>query len=216
MKKIIFTFALFCLSFASLFAQEFAGKRIYSGNLSMYLTGNTTSASPNSGNSDFILNATFLTGKIRENHTYTAYGFEFGVTSSTSPSSYGGVATNYTKSTYKVGPVVQFGKFIKIFDQFYFAPNTTFNVHGTFGSTESTNPTYSTGKVSGFGIGLRIVPLNFVYQVKNNFLLSMSVGSLGVVYDTQTTTDRYDSRNYGLSVNGNISNFSSLGTYYLF
>ena len=212
MKKIIFTFVLFCLCFASLFAQEFAGKRIYSGNLSMFLAGSTSS--PTFSSNNLTVNATFLTGKIRANNTYTAYGFNFGTISSTSPSSFGGVTKDYTNSTYSIGPVIQFGKFVKVFDQFYFAPNTTFNVSGTFGSTESPN---ITGSISGFGIGLNVVPLNFVYQIKENFLLSMSLGSLGVSYNTQTkTVNSNDLRTYSLAANGNISNFSSLGAYYLF
>lgn len=212
MKKIIITFALFCLGFNALFAQEFAGKRIYNGNLSMLLTGN--SSSPTFSSSNLILNASFLTGKIRANNTYTAYGFNFGVNSSTIPSTSGGVLKDYTNSNYAIGPIIQFGKFVKVFDQFYFAPNTTFNVSGVFGSTESPN---STGKVGGFGIGLNVSPLNFVYQVKENFLLSIGVGRIGIEYNTRTTTvNGNDNRNYLLSINGNITNFSTLGAYYLF
>jgi hypothetical protein len=212
MKKIIITLALFCLSFTSLLAQEFAGKRIYNGNLSMLFTGNTYS--PSLDRTNLVLNVSFLTGKIRANNAYAAYGFNFGVTSSTNPSGSGPIVKNYTNSTYTVGPVIQFGKFVKVFDQFYFAPNTTFNVSGIFGSTESPS---STGKVGGFGIGLNVSPLNFVYQVKENFLLSMGVGRLGFSYTTQTTTvNNVDTRSYVLSANGNITNFSSLGAYYLF
>ncbi len=212
MKKIIITFTLFCLSVPSLFAQEFAGKRIYNGNFSMLLNG--SSSSPSFSSSNFTLNTSFLTGKIRENNTYTAYGFNFGVTSSTTPSNSGGILKDYTNSTYTIGPVIQFGKFVKVFDQFYFAPNATFNVSGVFGSTESPN---STGKIGGFGVGLNVSPLNFVYQVKENFLLSIGVGRIGIDYITRTTTvNNNDSRNYFLSVNGNITNFSTLGAYYLF
>ena len=212
MKKIVFTFALFCLSFTALLAQEFAGKRIVNGNLSMLLAGN--SSSPTFGSSTFTLNASFLTGKIRANNTYAAYGFNFGVSSSTSPLSSLGVVKDYTNSTYTVGPVIQLGKFVKVFDQFYFAPNTTLNVSGIFGSTETP---IQTGKISGFGFGINVAPLNFVYQVKENFLLSIGVGRIGIDYATRTTTvNSNDTRNYLLSVNGNITNFSSLGAYYLF
>ena len=82
MKKIVFIFVLFCLSFTSLFAQEFAGKRIVSGNLSALLAGN--SSSPTFGSTALVLNASFLTGKIRANNTYAAYGFNFGVDSESS------------------------------------------------------------------------------------------------------------------------------------
>jgi hypothetical protein len=212
MKKIIIIFALLCLGITSLFAQEFAGKRIYNGNLSVLLAGNSSTS--NSSNTTLILSTSFLTGKIRANNTYTAYGFNFGVTSSTSPLSSGGVTKDYTNSTYIVGPVIQFGKFVKIFDQFYFAPNTTLNISGIFGSTESPN---STGKIGGFSAGINVSPLNFVYQVKENFLLSIGVGRIGIDYSTRTTTlNSIDNRNYILSVNGNITNFSTLGAYYLF
>lgn len=212
MKKIIITFALLCLGITSLFAQEFAGKRIYNGNLSVLLAGNSSTS--NSSNTTLILSTSFLTGKIRANNTYTAYGFNFGVTSSTSPLSSGGITKDYTNSTYIVGPVIQFGKFVKVFDQFYFAPNTTLNISGIFGSTESPN---STGKIGGFGAGINVSPLNFVYQVKENFLLSIGVGRIGIDYSTRTTTvNSNDTRNYMLSVNGNITNFSTLGAYYLF
>jgi hypothetical protein len=212
MKKIIITFALFCLSITALFAQGFAGKRIVNGNLSLLLAGNSSSST--FGSSTLALNASFLTGKIRANNTYAAYGFNFGVSSSTSPLSSGGVLKDYTNSTYTIGPVIQFGSFVKVFDQFYFAPNTTFNISGVFGSTESPN---STGKIGGFGAGLNVSPLNFVYQVKENFLLSMGVGRIGLSYNTQTTTvNSTDVSSYIFSANGNITNFSSLGAYYLF
>lgn len=213
MKKIILTFALFSACFASLFAQEFAGKRIISGNLSMNLTG--ASSSPLYGSSNLILNASFLTGKIRANNTYTAYGFNFGVNSKTIPqTSSGGVIKDYTNSNFTLGPTIQFGKFVKIFDQFYFAPNTSFNVLATFGSS---NIPSSSSSVGGFGIGLNISPLNFVYQIKDNFLLSMNLGSLGANYNrVGTTSNNVETSVYSLIVYGNIANNSGIGAYYLF
>ena len=112
MKKIIIIFALFCLSITSLFAQEFAGKRIYNGNLSLSLSG--TTLSPQISRTNLILNSTFLTGKIRENNTYTAFGFNFGIVSSQNPQSSGTGVDNYSNSTYTVGPAIQFGKFVKV------------------------------------------------------------------------------------------------------
>jgi hypothetical protein len=212
MKKIIFTFALFCLGFTSLIAQDFAGKRIVSGNLSMNLTGG--SSSPLYSSSNLILNASLLTGKIRANNTYTAYGFRFGVNSQTTPQSSGGVIKDYTNSNFTLGPTIQFGKFVKVFDQFYFAPNTSLSVSATFGSNN--NPS-STSNVGGFGIGLNVSPLNFVYQVKDNFLLSMNLGGFGANYNrVGTTTNNVDSSVYSLNIYGNISNNSGIGAYYLF
>ncbi len=212
MKKIFITFALSCFSFTTLFAQEFAGKRIFSGNLSLNLTG--SSSSPNYGSSTLTLNSSFLTGKIRLNNTYTALGFIFGVNSKTAPQSSGGGTKEYTNSTFTLGPAIQFGKFIKVFEQFYFAPNTTFNVAGTFGSNE--NPSYISN-IGGFSVGLNVSPLNFVYQVKDNFLLSMNLGGFGANYNrVGTTSNNVESSVYSLNVYGNISNNAGIGAYYLF
>jgi hypothetical protein len=223
MKKIIFTFALFCFAFASLFSQEFAGKRIYSGNLSLNLTGSTVSSQVNQTN--LTLNSTFLTGKIRENNTYTAVGFNFGITSSQNPQQSGFGVNNYSNSSYNIGPAIQFGKFVKVFDKFYFAPNTTLGASYIGGSSET--PT-SKRSLSGFSGRLNVSPLNFVYQVQNNFLLSMNLGNFGINYsyigskrdNTNTfgtiTNTNNDTSIYDLSVFGSLTNFSGIGAYYLF
>ena len=224
MKKIIITFALFCLSLTSLFAQEFVGKRIYNGNLSLSLTG--TTLSPQISRTNLILNSTFLTGKVRENNTYTAFGFNLGIQSSQNPqSSNTGVIDNYSNSTHTVGPAIQFGKFVKVFDKFYFAPNTTLGASYIFGSNDTPTSKRSLSRFSG---GLNISPLNFVYQVQNNFLLSMNLGGFGLSYSyigsksnntnpfgTIINTN-YDTSAYNLSVYGSITNFSGIGAYYLF
>lgn len=215
MKKIIFTFALFCLSFASLFAQNFAGKRIVSGSLSMNLNSfsldrkNPSPSNPNSTTSTFGLNSTFLTGKIRANDTYTAYGFKLGIDNSSNVTS-----QNSSSSTYTIGPVIQFGKFVKVFDQFYYAPNATFSIAGTFGSS---SPNTSNAKTTGFGVSAGVSPLNFVYQVKDNLLLNISLGGAGLNYNySGSTSDTVDVTGHNLSVYGSITNFSSIGAYYLF
>jgi hypothetical protein len=214
MKKILFSFALFCLSFASLFAQEFAGKRIISGSLSMNLNTinldrkNATSSNPNSTTSTFGLNSTFLTGKIRANNTYTAYGFKLGIDHSSNLTSQNSSSSNYT-----IGPVIQFGKFVKVFDQFYYAPNATFGISGNF---YSTSPNLYNTKSIGFGVSAGVAPLNFVYQVKDNFLLNITLGGAGINYNySGSTSDTGSSSINNLSVYGSISNFSSLGAYYL-
>jgi hypothetical protein len=215
MKKSIFTFALFCLSFTSLFAQNFSGKRIISGSLSMNLNSvsldskNPTPSNPNSTTSTFGLTTTFLTGKIRANDTYTAYGFKLGISNSSNVAS-----QNTSLSSYTIGPVIQFGKFVKVFDQFYYAPNSTFGISGTFGSI---SPNNYNAKTTGFGASASIAPLNFVYQIKNNLLLSISLGGAGINYAySGTSSDTGSSTINNLSVYGSVTNFSSLGAYYLF
>lgn len=223
MKKIIFTFALFCLSVFNLIAQDFAGKRIYNGNLSLNLRGGTTS--PQNSRTDLSLNTTFLTGKIRANNTYTAYGFNFGITNSKyEQSTTTGTVEKYSSSNNSIGPAVQFGKFVKVFDRFYFAPNTTIGASYIFGSGETPS---SKSTTNGFSGRVGISPLNFVYQIQNNFLLSMNLGGFGINYTylnskldntnrSGTTLSSSDLSSYDLSVFGSITNFSGIGAYYLF
>ena len=216
MKKIIITSAFFVLSFASVFSQNLAGKRIISGNLSVNLISlsnepKNVASSPTS-NSVFTLGATFLSGKVRENNTYTAYGFNV----NTSISSNEGNGTTKSQS-YSLGPVIQFGKFIKVFDQFYFAPNSNFGVLGSFGSSSTTGSPNSDSNLSGFGLRANISPLNFIYQVKDNLLLSMNLGSAGINYAySRSSNQNSNSTISNLSVYGSVSNFSGIGAYYLF
>ena len=215
MKKIIITFALFCLGFNALFAQNFTGKRIISGSLSMNLgtvsldNKNPTPSNPNSTASTFGLNTTFLTGKIKGNDTYTAYGFKLGIDHLSNVRSQNSSSSNYT-----IGPVVQFGKFVKVFDQFYYAPNSTFGISGNF---YSFSPNLNNTKSIGFGASAGVAPLSFVYQIKDNLLLNISLGGAGINYNySGSTSDTGGSTINNLSVYGSISNFSSLGAYYLF
>jgi hypothetical protein len=220
MKKVILTLSIFCLPIVSLFSQNLAGKRIINGNFSMNFNNVSTqgnAALASAKNSNFTLNTSFLTGKVRENNTYTAYGFEVSANSRTTPLTSGSNIVNATSSLYSIGPAIQFGKFIKVFDQFYYAPNSTFSVSGTFGSSETSNsssPSLSTG---GFGAKANISPLNFIYQVNNNILLSMNLGSAGLTYNySKSSSDNFSMTTNNLSVYGSVTNFSGIGAYYLF
>jgi hypothetical protein len=215
MKRIIFTLALFCLSIIVSSAQDFAGKRIISGNLQLVSTNNALtqplqSASMGRSNSNLTLSTTFLMGKIRANNTYTAYGFNLLVNSTSTTT-----GTTATNAIYFLGPNIQFGKFVKVFDQFYYAPNVNLNASIIFGS-ETPNPNNRT--TSGFSFNGNISPLNFVYQVKGNILLSMNLGSVGVNYNhLKTSQDNGASTTSNLiSLYGSVSNFSGIGAYYLF
>jgi hypothetical protein len=222
MKKISFTLALFCFSIITLSAQDFAGKRIYNGNLALNLRGGTTP--PQNSQSILALSSTFLTGKIRENNTYTAFGFNFAVTSSKDSQVSSLSVEKYSSSTYNIGPAIQFGKFVKVFDKFYFAPNTTIGASYIFGSGETPSTKSST---NGFSGRVGVSPLNFVYQIQNNFLLSMNLGGFGVNYiytgsrldntnNFGTVLSNSDLSNYDLSIYGSVTNFSGIGAYYLF
>ncbi|MES2518506.1 MAG: hypothetical protein V4585_10385 [Bacteroidota bacterium] len=222
MKKIVLTFTFFCLPLISLFSQNLAGKRIYNGNFSMNLStvstdGSVTSAS--SKNSNFALSATLLTGKIRENNTYTAYGFNVIINTVSTPQVSNGSVVNASSSLYSIGPAIQFGKFVKVFDQFYYAPNSTFSVSGKFGSSgiSANGSTSTTLNSGGFGARANISPLNFIYQVNDNFLLSMNLGAVGMSYDyLKSSTDNFSTTSNNLSIYGSVTNFSGIGAYYLF
>jgi hypothetical protein len=114
-----------------------------------------------------------------------------------------------------LGPVVQFGKFVKIFDQFYFAPNSTFGVSGIF---DAETPNSAGRKSSGFGVSANISPLNFVYQVKDNFLLNVNMGGFGINYNYSNTTidNGPTATSNSLNAYGSVTNFSGIGAYYLF
>ena len=204
------------LSLASVFSQNLAGKRIISGNLSLNLISLSNEpknvASFSTSNSNFTLGATFLSGKVRENNTYTAYGFNVNITSS------GNDGNGATKSqSYSLGPVIQFGKFIKVFNQFYFAPNSNFGVLGSFGSASTTGSPNSDSNFGGFSLRASISPLNFIYQVKDNLLLSMNLGSAGINYAYSRSSNQNSNNTINsLNVYGSVSNFSGIGAYYLF
>jgi hypothetical protein len=223
MKKITFTLTLFFVVYISTFGQNFTGKRIYNGNLGLNLRGSSTS--PQVSQSTLSLNSTFLTGKIRENDTYTAFGFNFGITSTVdSRELVAGVVNENTNSIYNLGPAIQAGKFVKVFDKFYFAPNTTVAASYIFGSGESST---SKTSVNGFNGRINVAPLNFVYQIQNNLLLSMNLGGFGISYSytgitpqskgtTGVTNVNARASTYDLSVYGSVTNFSGIGAYYLF
>lgn len=224
MKKTNITLALLFLLISPIFSQNFAGKRIYSGSLGLNLSSNSAE-NPNSSatsssfkNKNFNLNSTFLTGKIRANNTYTAYGFNLGVTTSEIKIA----SSTYEKSSvFSVGPAIQLGKFVKVFDSFYYAPAFTGSITGSFGSRTNNNPNPNAGyDTSGFGIGMNLSPIRFIYQVKDNILLSMGLGYAELSYSYLHSQSKDAVPNtistHNLILNGNISNFTGIGAFYLF
>jgi hypothetical protein len=181
----------------------------------MSFVNNTVKQAPQSSasgreTSEFSLSTTFLTGKISANNSYNAYGFNFNMSNSSNSTS-----QTTSNSQYSLGPVVQVGKFVKIFYQFYFAPNSTFGVSGIFGN-ETPNP--AGRKSSGLGASAIVSPLNFVYQVKDNFLLNMNSGSFGINYNYSNSTmdNGPTATSNSLNAHGSVTNFSGIGAYYLF
>jgi hypothetical protein len=233
MKKTNITLALLLLIVSPIFSQNFAGKRIYSGTLSLNLNSysyerpqnGVVSSAYNSDN--FNVNTTFLTGKIKANNTYTAYGFNLGIKSTNLTYSNSSFTPNpnITKDNLiTIGPAVQFGKFVKIFDSFYYAPALTCSVTGSFGNGRvldaSNSGTFQEAPISGFGASANISPIRFIYQVKETILLSMGLGyadlSYNYLHSKSNNSPSFTTNTHNLTLYGNVSNFTGIGAFYLF
>jgi hypothetical protein len=209
MKKILLITALLCLNVSFVFAQDLEGKKIYSGNISINLNTNhfdSKLSSATLSNSSLSSNFSFLSGKIKKNNTYVAYGVNIGISTQSENEN------NFKQ--YSVGPVVQFGKFVKVFNQFYIAPKSTFSLAGIWGSSHSNNLESSIG---GASVGVNIAPLNFVYQIKSQLMLSLSLGQLNLDYSyLHADNTDYTQDSHTLNATGNISNYTGFGVLYLF
>lgn len=206
MKTVILTLTILLICTYNLLSQDFAGKRVYNGTLTLtfdqnrmvYKSSNSVYSMTNA-----MLNASFMVGKVKQNNAYTAYGFSLGV--------------KFTEASgttqYYLGPVIQFGKFIKIFDQFYFSPKSTFSLAGVYGTKESV----SNLSDKGFTLGVDLAPLSFVYRVNEKVMLNMSLGQFALNYAyLNSSNDYFSQTSHNLNINGNLSNYTSLGMFYLF
>lgn len=209
MKKILLIAALFCCNISFLSAQDLEGKKIYSGNISLSFTNDHYDSKLSSAtltNSYLNSNFSFLTGRIKKNNSYIAYGITLGVRNQKEDEN------NFKQ--YSLGPMVQLGKFVKVFNQFYIAPKSTFSLAGVWGSNINNGLESS---ISGATAGVNLSPLNFVYQVKNNLMLNLSLGQLDLTYSYfHATNDNYTQNSHNLNVTGNISNYTGFGVLYLF
>ncbi len=192
------------------FGQDFASKRILTGNINLQLSTYNTNygpnilpAQPDIKRSYLSLNTSFLSGRIKKNNTYAAYGFNLGIVKTVGENN----GNNYT---YNLGPIAQFGKFVKIVDQFYFAPNTRIatNIIWSKNTGSTTN---------GISLDATISPLSFVYKLNEKLLFNISMGSFGLNYtNTIIKTDFSKSKTNVLNLNGNISNQVGISAFYLF
>lgn len=209
MKKILLITVLFCCTYSFLSAQDLEGKKIYSGNLSLSFTNDFYESKLSTAtlkNSYLTTNLNFLTGRIKKNNTYIAYGITLGIRSQ--------IEDENTFKQYTLGPAIQLGKFVKVFNQFYIAPKSTFSLAGLWGT--SVNNTLESS-ISGATAGVNLSPLNFVYQVKNNLMLNLSLGQLDLGYTYfHADNDNYTQNSHSLNVSGNISNYTGFGVLYLF
>ena len=159
----------------NLFSQDFTGKRILTGNLYLQIQNNKIDYDNNLFPVQYDVSTrnnnvgfSFLSGRIKQNNTYTAYGVNFSVQGS-------GNNDSRDLNNYFLGPELQFGKFVKVFDQFYFAPNT--RLSSTYGWSNIVD-----GSVNSISFRATIAPLSFVYRLNEKLLFNISMGSFGVGY----------------------------------
>ncbi len=209
MKKLLLIAALFCCNISFLSAQDLEGKKIYSGNISLSFTNDFYESKLSTAtlkNSYLTTNLNFLSGRIKKNNSYIAYGATLGIRSQ--------IEDENSFKQYSLGPAVQLGKFVKVFNQFYLAPKSTFSLAGVWGSSVSDN---LESIISGATAGVNVSPLNFVYQVKNNLMLNLSLGQLDLTYSYfRADNDNYTQNSHDLNITGNISNYTGFGVLYLF
>ena len=179
MKTFFFSFLLLFAFECCLFSQDLAGRKILTANLSAKAAGTDSDLAVQ-------INTGLLFGKIKADNTYWAYGGQL---------SYAG--SNGENYVISVGPGIERGKFIKLFDKFYSAPYVGGSAQAVFGLTE------------GVVLNAYAVPLRFVYQFSENFLLSATFGSASLLYS------RLDDVNLFL-LNANWQNNSGFGVFYTF
>jgi hypothetical protein len=211
MKSNFFPIALLLFS-NQLFSQDFAGKRIINASLNLDISSDNTNYNNNAlpSSQDYSQNRSnitlsFLQGKIKADNKYTAYGLNFSLSSQNNTGQY-----KTTTSGYSLGPRLQFGKFIKVFDQFYFAPSTSFST--SFGKSENNGL-----KSSIYSVNASIAPLSFVYKLNDKLLFNISLGQFGMNYLNQKFKNNdYKTNRNEFNIVGNISNQVGISAFYLF
>jgi|GEM_PF-1260950 len=181
MKTLTISFLLL-VSCLSLQAQDLAGRKIIQGSVGVNVT---------SGESPYQNNysASLLYGKIRANNTYLAWG-----------GSFSGYTTHYNNSStgyYRLGPAVEFGKFIPLVDRLYLSPYLGGSVQANFGDSE------------GVSAGAYASPLRFMYNFSNHFMLSANFGSASLTFNRISKVTQF-------TLNGSLTNYTGFGVFYTF
>ncbi|WP_367913899.1 hypothetical protein [Leadbetterella sp. DM7] len=181
MKTLTISFLLL-VSCLSLQAQDLAGRKIIRGSLGINVNSGETATNN-------TYDASLLYGKIRANNTYLAWGGHF--TGSTQE------YNNITNQTFRVGPAVEFGKFIPLVERFYLAPNFGGTAQAAFGDSK------------GVYIGAYVTPLRFMYNFSNHFMLTASLGYAGASFSRIAEITQF-------SLSGSLANNTSFGVFYTF
>lgn len=214
MKNLTFTIVLLVGTCSSILSQSLAGKRIINGNFSLYLQNfnvKPKQTSTQTATSDRVTNfrVSFITGKIKENNTYVAYGLTAGVENSVNEAN-----TTQHRKNLQLGPQIGMGKFVKVFDQFYYSPNMNFSLGVNSGSSKYDNATATSW---GLFANASASPISFLYQFNNNFLLSAGFGSIALNYTSSYTSSDSEKRTYhNLNLSAGLNNFSGISVFYLF
>jgi hypothetical protein len=184
MKKLLFILFLFISTICN--AQDLVGRKIINGNLNanFFISPNFKS---------YTFSTTFLYGKIKPNLTYTAFG---GVIQ-TIPVGKDELSGELINQTF-VGPEFQKGKFIKIIDKLYLAPY--------FGGSAVMG--FMLGEIGG-RVSVEAVPVRFMYQCTDKFMLSASFGSANLSAQHLAEITQ-------INVSGSLSNDSGFGVFYTF
>ncbi|MCD8539455.1 MAG: hypothetical protein LRY55_06565 [Leadbetterella sp.] len=106
-------------------------------------------------------------------------------------------SNNISSQSFRLGPAVQFGKFIPLVDRFYLAPY----IDGTLGAVF--------GDSKGVYLNASASPLRFMYNFSNHFMLSASLGSAGINFNRSDEVTN-------ISLNGSLTNNTNFGVFYTF
>jgi hypothetical protein len=179
MKKTILLL-LFLFS-TNAFSQELVGRKILNGNLLINISDFANSKS----NDNRVFNMSILYGKIKSNLTYTAFGGRITL-----------IGFGSTNSTV-IGPSIEFGKFVKIFERFYYAPYIGGSIQGVFSGQDGV-------QIDGYAS-----PLRFTYHFAKSFMVSANFGSSNLLFSRV-------GRNTIINLNSSLTNNSGIGVFYTF
>lgn len=183
MRRVYFLLVLL-IPALSVQAQDLAGRKIIQGSVKFDINSD---APANRKTNYSTLSLKY--GKIRENNTYLAWGGSLLFTGST--------VNNENTSQFRIGPSVEYGKFVPIIDRLYLAPNFGGNIRAILGNAEGVN------------LNVYASPLRFLYDLSNHFMISASLGSASLQFEQVHKSTRF-------LLDGSLSNNTGFGVFYTF
>lgn len=180
MKKLQLSLLLSFLLTINSFSQNLEGRKIVNADLNLLILR------PD-GEAMTQFNSTILYGKIKPSQTYLSFGFKLGF-------SYN---IENQPGVFAIGPAIESGKFIKLVDKLYLSPYLGGSVQGVISD--------------GYGANMSAyaVPVRFLYDFSNHFMLSASFGSASMNLNLNSPYTLF-------SLNGSLTNNSGIGVFYSF